>query len=129
MAGALGTPPEGVDLDPSGVPALTACIGSGGAIEVFPGDGSTCGSLGLEPAAPLVDEQALAIAVLQDRIAAEVNLACVPGSEIEARLERLLADGSLSGWSIQLTADARGARCVLVAVDGLARSLKVTAAP
>ena len=113
--------------DTSGVPALVACIGTGGAVEVFPGDETTCGLLGLEPAAPSLDDEARAVVALQERIAAEVHATCVSGDEIRVLLEQMLAEAALSGWTIQLTDDAPGAACVRVAVDGAARSLVVAA--
>ena len=128
-AGRIEGSPGGAATGGAGVPPLVACIGTGGAIEVFPGEPGTCAQLGLDEAAASPDSAAVAVAALQDRIATEVNLACVPPAEVEAVLRQMLADAELSGWSIDATPDAATASCATVSINSVTRTLLIVARP
>jgi hypothetical protein len=100
------------------VPPLVACIGPGGVIEVFPGPPDFCAAIGLAPAAVELDTEAAAIATLSQRVADEVNLAaCASADEVRARVQVMLDELGLAGWSFELSPAAASGDCVKAQLD------------
>lgn len=73
------------------VPPLVACIGAGGAVEVYPGPADLCPALGLKPADPVLGPTGDAVAELSNRIADEINLAdCAAADDVETRVRSII---------------------------------------
>lgn len=106
------------------VPPLVACIGVGGAVEVYPGPADLCSAIGLDPADPVLDATNSAIAELSRHIAEEVNLAgCMSADEADAHIRALLDDLGLAGWEVVRLPDAATAECVTAGVDSASASV------
>ncbi|MDQ3094886.1 MAG: hypothetical protein M3Q82_02840, partial [Actinomycetota bacterium] len=80
------------------IPPLIACIGSGGAIEVFPGL-DACGRLGLVPAALESSPETQRIVELQAAVS-ELNIeGCLAEVAVTERLAELLGELGLERWT------------------------------
>jgi len=100
------------------VPVLSACIGGGGAIEVFPGEQSVCADLGLAVADPTLSPENQAIVDLQDRLVEDINLPdCIPVSEAATLAAAILDESPLTGWDVTISPGADNGTCGKVAVD------------
>lgn len=115
---------------PDAVPALVACIGPNGAIEVFPGPNEVCAQLELEAADPTLNSDNSAIVALQDRLIQEINLAaCRPVRDVVAAVEEQLTEFSMVGWTVTVTPGAEAGACGKVAVDTTNRTVLVVNDP
>lgn len=112
------------------VPDLVACIDPvGGAISVFPGDPATCDGLGMQVADAVLDADSVAVIALQERLVAEINLAdCQPTAvAVAEQAEQILAESGLTGWRVQINADAETGTCARAGVDSSSRTVFISA--
>jgi hypothetical protein len=118
------------DSEPSDIPELVACITSTGGVAVFPGDESTCGSLGLLAADPVPDEYTAAVSRLQRRVVDEINLPpCTTAAATAERARNILAESDLSGWTVEIRSDSLDASCAKGVVIGEQRVLRILRFP
>lgn len=98
------------------IPPLTACIGPGGAIEVFP-NLEDCEALGLDPAAPLSPETQRVVALTT--AVSELNLrGCLTEQEIKRRVEELFAVFDVKNWEVRpLRSSGPAGACVKAQVE------------
>jgi len=105
---------------------LVACIGAGGAIEVFPGTGATCGQLGLVLADPEPTSENTAIVVLQDRLSVEINLAaCQSVSAVAETARAILGESNLTGWTVATDPSSVDGVCGKADVDPASKRIVV----
>ncbi len=108
------------------VPPLSACIGGGGVVEVFPGEPSVCSDLGLAAADPTLSPENQAIVDLQDRLVETINMAeCIPVADAAPMAEAILDEAPLDGWTVWIRPEAQGGTCGKVAVDPTAKQIIV----
>jgi len=92
-------------------PPLVACVGRGGALEVYPGDGDElCSELGLA----LADVETFVTDpkhALNERIATEINLACMEPEAAAKAAVAVLDEMDFRGWDVVLEATEK---CALV---------------
>lgn len=83
-------------------PALVACVGPEGEVEVVPDDHlDTCARLGLVEVEPIPAGSALF--TLQQRLVDEIGMQdCVPVDEAVRMTEQILADVGLGHWSVEV---------------------------
>lgn len=107
------------------VPALTPCIGSGGAVEVFPAI-DTCDELGLASAASALTSELEAVVRLQQRIADDVNAQpCRTTQTVRGQVRRLLDELELVSWSIEVEVGFEHSMCAKAEVDAAALTVRV----
>lgn len=108
------------------IPPLVACIGRGGAIEVFPGQTSTCTDLGLQPAdSTLTPENALVVE-LEEVLVRSINAAgCVVGDDAVGTAQQAIGELGLEGWSVQIEPGAEQV-CAKAAIDSTTRSVIIS---
>lgn len=107
-------------------PPLVACIGTPGAIEVFPGQEGVCETLGLPVADSELTPENEAILDLQERIAAQINAAeCRPVSEIIQTAEQILAAINQKGWTVEIYPGDESGTCGKAAVDSSTKTINV----
>ena len=97
-------------------PAQFACVGSRGALEVFPNlsdPPTTCADLGLVDADTNLSKDPLV--VLQDRLTNEINLVCVDVDTARRSIQGALADVGLTDWTVTVRENTTG--CVLAGED------------
>jgi len=122
---------NGAPVDPSdiSVPYLVACVSQTGVLEVFPVDpGDTCEAVDLAPVPPTtagVDP----LVALQERIVWEINGHCVSPADAPARIEQMLADLGLEGWTIQVGTERPDEPCSRVGFDAELRTVFVVHGP
>lgn len=123
-----GRVPETPSQTPEQPADLTACVGDGRAVEVFPDGEEVCDRLGLVPLDPKPDGETLLVGQLADRIATEVNLAdCADAATVAGEAQRILDEVGLAGWTVKIDPSADGATCMAVAIDSSTRTLTVRA--
>ena len=99
------------------VPPLTACIGRGGVVEVYPSPAGICAELGLQPADPDPTPEVDAIVELQARIL-EINaIPCESAEEIQSKIEQLLDELGLIGWDLTIQPSPPEPACAKAGVD------------
>lgn len=109
-----------------GVPDLVACIGGGGAVEVFPGRPSVCGGLGLVAADVDLSVGNERIVGLQDRVVEEINaVGCLSVGDAALAAEQILSESGLEGWRVVVDSEVGDGVCGMVGVDSETRSLFV----
>jgi|CXWL01.1.fsa_nt_gi hypothetical protein len=109
-----------------GVPDLVACIGGGGAVEVFPGGPSVCGGLGLVAADADLSVGNERIVGLQDRVVEEINAAgCLSVADAALGAEQILSESGLEGWRVVVYSEVGDGVCGGVVVDSETRTLLV----
>jgi hypothetical protein len=92
-------------------PSLVACVGRGGALEVYPGDSDElCATLGLA-AADLDSFVADPTIPLNDRIAEEINMQCMEPEQAAQAAVALLDQMGFRDWNVVLEATEK---CALV---------------
>lgn len=97
---------------------LVACIGQGGAIEVFPGTDTTCTQLDLVLADPEPTPETMAIIALQDRLSVEINAAACQSVNSVARDARTILDEfDLTGWAVVVDPSSVDGVCGKADVD------------
>lgn len=113
-------------VDGSTVPPLTACIGPGGGVEVFPGETFVCVDLGLVAADSTLNPENQAIVDLQDRLVVEINAAaCVPVEQAAVTAQKILSESLLRGWTVSVAPGSLGGPCGKVAVDSTTKVIVV----
>ncbi len=112
------------------VPPLVACVGASGVIEVYPGDSSTCGQLGLVVADPSLTPENQAVVALQDRIVELINdQPCVAATKAAAIAQEIVADSELDGWTVSVRPDSENASCAKAALDVPNQTISVVKFP
>lgn len=112
------------DIGGGTVPALTACIGSNGAIEVFPGESDICDALGLAPADPALSPENELVVALQERLIMEIDLAdCRPVADVLPAAQAIVEQSGLDGWSVVVGPGSEAAVCTKTAVDSSTRTV------
>lgn len=125
-----GEVPDAPTPSPSVPAELTACVGPGRAIEVFPGAAEVCDRLGLVPLDPRPDDLTLLADQLVERVAVEVNLAgCTDADVASAGVQRILADLGLSTWVVEVEPAAADAACTVAIVDTARSSIVIRPMP
>jgi hypothetical protein len=110
----------------SEVPDLVACIGSGGAIEVFPGPADGCEQLGLVPAAEELSAENAEVVQLNEQLTEQINAApCVPVRDVAAAAERIVQQSGLTDWEVVVSPGSEGGTCGKVAVDSAVQQVFV----
>lgn len=105
---------------------LVACIGGGGAIEVFPGTDATCGQLGLVLADPEPTSENMAVIALQDRLSVEINASACQTVEAVARdAQNVLGDFDLPGWEVVVDPSSDNGVCGKADVDPASQTIVV----
>lgn len=105
---------------------LVACVGAGGAVEVFPGSDSTCAELGLVLADPEPTPYNLATIDLQERLVERINLEpCRPVSDVAALVKDILRDAGLEGWTVVVEPESVNGICGKADVDPVDRTVLV----
>lgn len=105
---------------------LVACIGAGGAIEVFPGTDATCGQLGLVLADRQPTSENAAIIALQDRLSVEINLEeCENVSAVAEMAEAILGESDLTGWTVAIDPSSADGVCGKADVDPVSETVVV----
>ncbi|HTN99851.1 MAG TPA: hypothetical protein VL068_04175 [Microthrixaceae bacterium] len=105
---------------------LTACIGKGGAIEVFPSDETVCGRLGLVRAEPDLSSLNQDVIELQERLVTEVNeVDCVGVARAASISQRVLDDLSLTDWTVKIRASDPDGPCAKAAVMSAEREVVI----
>lgn len=100
------------------VPALAACIGSNGVVEVFPGKPGVCSSLGLVAAEPQFSSENAAVLAVQDRLIAEINAAgCRSVDQAVSVAKDILTASPLKGWTVTVEPGSESGSCAKAAVD------------
>lgn len=106
------------------VPPMVACIGHGGGLEVFPGEGDgACAALGMQSA----DVDAVLADPVQQlsRRTSEINAQCLSGPEAGQAVQALFDELDLGGWSVVLLGGDRP--CGIISdIDGVSRVVSVT---
>ncbi len=104
-----------VDVPPitgARIPPLTACVGSDGAIEVFPNLDS-CERLGLVPAAPQPSPETQRIVELQDAVSALNLEGCLAEVAVTERLVEIFDELDLEDWTVRrLQSPAPAGSCI-----------------
>ncbi|MEZ5312072.1 MAG: hypothetical protein R2735_16075 [Microthrixaceae bacterium] len=96
---------------------LTACVGTGGAIEVYPGTESVCSELGLALSKLDLSPDKLRLVALQDQLVAEINsVDCVGVDDAAAIAGRIIDNLRMSDWSVHIAATDPQAPCAKAAV-------------
>ena len=112
------------------VPPLVACVGASGVIEVYPGDSSVCGQLGLVVADPSLTPENQAMVNLQGRIVDEINdQPCVTAIDVEAVAQQIVDESELEGWTVSVRSDSEDASCAKAAVDVPTRTISIVKFP
>ncbi len=112
------------DLGP--IPELVACIDPRGPINVFPGPADLCARLHLAPADPAASSDAAAVVSLQDRLAADINLASCRGiDEVVAQAREILEQSRLVGWQVVISPGSESAVCAKAGVDSTTRTVTI----
>jgi hypothetical protein len=121
------------DLDHAGpatdvAPPLFACVGSGGALDVFPNLADPpikCTDLGLVDAdTDLIDDPRV---VLQDRLTNDINLTCVDLDTARQLALKALADLGLNDWTVTVRDNAKD--CVKAGEDPDTKSVFLLSVP
>jgi hypothetical protein len=112
--------------DEGTIPELTACVGSGGTLDVFPGGLEVCETLGLVPLEPALSADNAAIVALQDRLVNEVNAVdCRPVQEVLLTVQDLVDTSGLAGWRVVAEPGTESGACAKAAVDSATRTVTV----
>lgn len=99
------------------VPPLSACIGPGGLVEVFP-NLEDCRILGLEPADNVLSPENQRALEFQDQVSTLNGEGCLDEVEVRTAIGALLEELELSDWTIALTPSMDGrSGCVKGQVD------------
>lgn len=85
---------------PQAVPLLTACVGSGGALEVYPAPAGVCAELGLADAPLQLGEDEASAIELQSRIADFNGERCHTERDALARAEAMLDALGMADWTV-----------------------------
>ena len=106
------------------------CVSTSGVIEVYPGNSSTCGQLGLVVADQSLSPENQAMIALETRIVEEINdLPCVAAIEAAAIAQRIVDTSELDGWTVFVRPDSESASCAKAAVDVPSRTLSIVKFP
>lgn len=117
---------NGEPITGDALPPLSACIGGGGVVEVFPGESSVCSDLGLAVADAVLSPENQAIVDLQDRLVTAINMPeCIPVAEAATMAAVILDEAPLSGWKVTIRPEAQGGTCGKVAVDATTKQIIV----
>ena len=112
------------------VPPLVACVSTSGVIEVYPGNSSTCGELGLVVADPSLSPESQAMIALEGRIVEEINdLPCVAAIEAAGIAQRIVDTSELDRWTVSVRPDSENAPCAKAAVDVPSRTISIVKFP
>ena len=112
------------------VPPLVACVSTSGVIEVYPGNFSTCGELGMVVADPSLSPENQAMIALEGRIVEEINdLPCVAAIDAAAVAQRIVDTSELDGWTVSVRPDSADATCAKAAVDVPSRTISIVKFP
>lgn len=112
------------------VPPLVACVSTSGVIEVYPGNSSTCGELGLVVADPSLSPENQAMIALEGRIVEEINdLPCVAAIEAAGIAQRIVDTSELDSWTVSVRPDSENASCAKAAVDVPSRTISIVKFP
>jgi hypothetical protein len=112
------------------IPGLTACVAIAGVVEVFPGDQTVCGRLGLSVSESTLNTESAAVLALNDRLTNEINLAeCAPAVEVADAAQRIVDESGLEGWTVAIRADSVEAACAKTVVDAPTRTVAIVKFP
>lgn len=93
------------EFGPGPVPELSACVLASGAVGVFPGDGGTCGKLGLAPIPDNYQSDVSAVVPLRDALVDKFLAAeCLSLDDARAIVSEELVDQGLVDWTIEAAA-------------------------
>lgn len=110
------------------VPALFACVGSGGGLDVFPDltePAVSCSDLGLADA--IIDGAEDPLVALQARLTNDINTKCLDLETAQRLAQAAVSDLGLAGWTVTTRERPRG--CVKAGQDAGARSVYLFTPP
>lgn len=130
LAGILPNPEDPQPANAT-APPLAACVGDGGAIEVYPAADDVCSLLGLLSLETEPDLDLDLVAEMQSRVVGEVNASerCFSASEVADELAQLFSELELKEWSIVIGDEIGQEGCAKATVESEAKRVVVFFVP